>query len=441
MNRWRLTSLKNQIFTVIAALSGAASLAIIIIAWAATELAADSFINQRLTELVNTYERKSQVPPASWTPTISAVRESNHNASELSPSLADNQANVSPSMGVHAKSWVSAINDSLDLPHYLNRYDQYSDNMPNYLAGLQQGITELETLDVHVLLKPATSSFPPQYWVYQPNLDPTIGAYGESVRLYVALMAALVFVLGVLTANFLAKKLIRPVIELQQLVNKASLDSPPKHLGRQDELGDLNQSYIDNFQRLAKFIQREKQFTRYASHELRTPVNVIRGTTELLSTLHSDSKTQQWLARLERAHFDMDNLISTFLLLGGEQEIQQKQHCIQSTLTDLLNDLNHLIKNREIELDVTLSNPPHLPAIYSQVLLHNLLRNSLSYSRKHISISIAANRLLITNDRSHSTEQGFGHGQEIITAICQQAGWHFHTKANQTHFYSLIYFN
>lgn len=71
-------------------------------------------------------------------------------------------------------------------------------------------------------------------------------------------------------------------------------------------------------QRINQARQREQAFTRYISHEFRTPMTVIRG---CLSTCrHVDELTKiKQTSRIDTALKDMEQLTSIFLLLAREQ--------------------------------------------------------------------------------------------------------------------------
>ena len=51
---------------------------------------------------------------------------------------------------------------------------------------------------------------------------------------------------------------------------------------RDDQIGVLAQALDRSIQRITRFIEREKNFIRDSSHELRTPVTVIKDAVELI---------------------------------------------------------------------------------------------------------------------------------------------------------------
>ena len=82
---------------------------------------------------------------------------------------------------------------------------------------------------------------------------------------------------------------------------------------------------IDSFaERLDTFIERERIFTRDASHELRTPIAVFKGSLDLLQRKSDRSEDdEKAFARMRRTVEDMEGLIETLLLLARGEEVER----------------------------------------------------------------------------------------------------------------------
>jgi signal transduction histidine kinase len=88
---------------------------------------------------------------------------------------------------------------------------------------------------------------------------------------------------------WLTRKALAPVTALTQAagrINEQSLDQQLPRTGNGDELDQLTGVFNDMTVRLDDSFQRVRQFTLHASHELKTPLTVIRG--ELESALHEE---------------------------------------------------------------------------------------------------------------------------------------------------------
>ena len=88
---------------------------------------------------------------------------------------------------------------------------------------------------------------------------------------------------------WLTRKALAPVTALTRAagrINEQSLDQQLPRTGNGDELDQLTGVFNDMTARLDGSFQRVRQFTLHASHELKTPLTVIRG--ELESALHKE---------------------------------------------------------------------------------------------------------------------------------------------------------
>ncbi|HEV2130350.1 MAG TPA: HAMP domain-containing protein, partial [Longimicrobiaceae bacterium] len=97
---------------------------------------------------------------------------------------------------------------------------------------------------------------------------------------------AIALTLALLIAYLLTRSLLRPIDELRQaMAVVAGGDFNPQVArapDRQDELGDLARSFSRMTEQLAELDRLKAEFISIASHELKTPLSVIRGYVSLL---------------------------------------------------------------------------------------------------------------------------------------------------------------
>ncbi|MCP3894839.1 MAG: HAMP domain-containing histidine kinase [Bacteroides sp.] len=206
-------------------------------------------------------------------------------------------------------------------------------------------------------------------------------------------------------------------------------------------------------ERLENFIERERNFTRDASHELRSPLTVIRIATDMLqddrslSTLASKS-----IHKIKRAADDMEDLTEAFLLLARETDDALSIETVN------VND----IVGEEVERAEPFNRLKNLPVIVNDnhklqipasdkvlsVLLGNLIRNAILYTESGaINISITENSVIIEDSgigmskeeidnifkphyrASTNTNTGHGVGLTIVKRLSERFRWSLGVKS------------
>lgn len=379
------------------------------LAWGASETVADRFIEQRLTLVMEQMLKDSQV------------------SQQL---LMRND-----------EPWRSWTASSADLPDYL-------------MVLRKPGIYELVHPDVHVVaaLSPLDNAL--VFLQYTPDLDPEQLDYASSAR-WILLAAVMIALLtGTIMARWLAARITDPVRELKARVDQASENAPPLPLARDDELGALSESFYQSFSRLSQFIEREKQFTRYASHELRTPVTVIQGALDVLEQLSLPPGSETVLKRVRLANQDMQAFIDTFLALGreGGSAALEKEASEAVLLSDLVRQTQERFQHLRPDMAVTHyshSSTCYVPEQAAKIVIQNLLRNAYSYGHSELRTGLRGGMLLVANDltitdknsvNAYSRVSGYGFGHEIVSRLCDCYGWSFTASQRGRRYRAVIRF-
>lgn len=198
---------------------------------------------------------------------------------------------------------------------------------------------------------------------------------------------------------------------------------------------DLNQianQLQSAFLRIADLLEKEHRFLRNASHELRTPIAVIKANMELLARMEPPQTLQRPLERVNRANASMQQLTETLLWLSRENETAPKQeNAVPAQLVkELVEDLGYLLESKPVELSLqeTFSGYKILPVTPLRIVLNNLLRNAFQHTQEgSIEIEIGEQYLRIENHDDGATltdsDNSFGLGIHLVQQICQKLNW------------------
>ncbi len=161
---------------------------------------------------------------------------------------------------------------------------------------------------------------------------------------------------------------------------------------RSDEIGELARSFRWMASRLAELDRLKAEFISIATHELKTPINVIGGYAELLETgAYGDVATRQRevLASVREQTRVLTRLVNQLLdmsrLEAGGMQVHLEAADLRAVLEELRRSFEPLARQKHIDLVVQIepSTPRAVPLDAARVreqLLGNLLSNALKFT-------------------------------------------------------------
>lgn len=214
-----------------------------------------------------------------------------------------------------------------------------------------------------------------------------------------------------------------------------------------DEIQLLANSIVHLGERLDSFIERERNFTRDASHELRSPLTVIRIASDmLLSEQGLTPTTEKSVLKIKRAADDMEDLTEAFLLLARESDnaLSADEVCINEIIDEEVDRAQAFNRTKKIPINVSSTGRLLIPAADKvvSVLLGNLIRNAILYTEHgHIDITVTHSSVIIKDSgigmptdqveqifspfyRGNNTAAiGHGVGLTIVKRLSDRFGW------------------
>jgi signal transduction histidine kinase len=208
-----------------------------------------------------------------------------------------------------------------------------------------------------------------------------------------ALVAALIAAL--IAGALLTRSILRPLGDLRRGMATVALgDFEPEDLGptrRGDELGDLARSFETMTEHLRELDRLKAEFVSVASHEIKTPLSVIRGYVTLLADGIYGSVNEEQRKTLEAVNSQTDRLsrlvhrlldVSRFEAGGARLEYREVQ--VVPFLEALTTDFQVLADQNAIRFDVRFHDD--LPATITvdedrlNEVLGNLLSNAFKFT-------------------------------------------------------------
>lgn len=163
------------------------------------------------------------------------------------------------------------------------------------------------------------------------------------------------------------------------------LDNPTKIR----EFRRLSDAALDMGNRSYKAYEEQKQFIENASHELQTPLAIVKGKVELLA--ESEGMTEQQMEQLDEIYATLGRAVKlnkSLLLLSrieNGQYTEMEDVSVDEILDELLPDLMDIYEHKQVRLIRKREEQPFIIRCnhsLAQILVSNLVKNSLLHNRE-----------------------------------------------------------
>lgn len=261
----------------------------------------------------------------------------------------------------------------------------------------------------------------------------------KSLHILAAISVLIALTLGTIIW-LLLRRVSQPVAALGRWTRE--LDSGKLELQPPDffypELNDLAELIRTSLLSVRRSLEREHRFLRHASHELRTPISIIRNNVELMEKLLENSgrewdpRQQQVIERIDRASLNMKHLTETLLWLSRDvaEPLPDQPVHPDRMIRRLVGEMRYLL-SREVALKlVTHSFTIRLPEVPTRIVLGNLIRNAFQHTWEgRVTIRQQGNRVEIVNEQygndNSSQDLGFGLGLQLTAQLTAKLGWRY----------------
>lgn len=288
----------------------------------------------------------------------------------------------------------------------------------------------------------------------------TVAYYGS----YAAMVGLPVFYIavgiGAAAAVYYRKKLREPITQLQNGVERIQEDNLDFHIeyDGDDELGRLccsmekmRRELRQKHKALWESLEQRKLLNASVSHDLRTPITVLKGYLDYLEkNIPQDKLTEDMLLDTVSSMQGAVNRLELYVESVRDIEkienieIEKRSENVKLLLNELRSNVLQLAGNKEIIIsnDITVDKIQIDKGVFFRIL-ENLLQNALRYAEKQVSINLShkkdfliltvkddgkgfsaadlekATTVFYSNDKE---KQHFGIGLSVCKILCEKHG-------------------
>lgn len=288
----------------------------------------------------------------------------------------------------------------------------------------------------------------------------TVAYYGS----YAAMVGLPVFYIavgiGAAAAVYYRKKLREPITQLQNGVERIQEDNLDFHIeyDGDDELGRLccsmekmRRELRQKHKALWESLEQRKLLNASVSHDLRTPITVLKGYLDYLEkNIPQDKLTEDMLFDTVSSMQGAVNRLELYVESVRDIEkienieIEKRSENVKLLWNELRSNVRQLARNKEIIIsnDITVDKIQIDKGVFFRIL-ENLLQNALRYAEKQVSINLSREKDFLTltvkddgkgfsaadlekattvfysNDKE---KQHFGIGLSVCKILCEKHG-------------------
>jgi len=203
---------------------------------------------------------------------------------------------------------------------------------------------------------------------------------------------------------FLANKALKPVDEITRTARQIGSGDLSQRItikNVKDEIGRLASTFNEMLARLEELFQQMKRFTADASHELKTPLTILKGEVEVGLKRGRQLDEYQRILRSNLEEIDrMSRLVEDLLTLSqadmGALNLKREKVDVSQLGREVWEDLIRLAQEKGVELNFVDDGLPAVqgdPLRLRQLIL-NLVENGIKYTPRggHVELKVRSDR-------------------------------------------------
>jgi two-component system, OmpR family, sensor kinase len=222
----------------------------------------------------------------------------------------------------------------------------------------------------------------------------------EEIRATFAWVIPIALLLSSAGGYFLARKSLAPVVAMSSQagrIGEANLHDRLAVQNEKDELGHLARSFNGLLDRLDQSFERQRRFMADASHELRTPVAILRGEAEVaLSKRAREAEDyRESLTILHQEAQRLTQIVEDLFTLtradAGQYPIAARDFYLDELVADCVRSARSLALAKRIKLtcEDMQESPIHADEPLLRRMILNLLDNAIKYTPEGGSVNIS----------------------------------------------------
>ncbi|WP_051056736.1 sensor histidine kinase [Pseudobdellovibrio exovorus] len=259
-------------------------------------------------------------------------------------------------------------------------------------------LSAAESASYRLITFPLDIGVPPDYYLQIAVPMTTFETQLERLKSIILYGFPLLILISVVAGFYVSSKAMTPINQLIDNMNHVQFGRlsdrvalPESH----DEIRTLTETHNRMLDRIEDAFRSQERFIANASHQLLTPLTVLKG--EIETHLNQNKEQDQFLQSLIEETDKLTKIVHHMLLLSriesGLEHLHFQDIEVDTILFQVIADLQKKASTRNIKIDVKIHDLADRQALKGQEdlvynLIYNILENAIKYSPQDKSVSV-----------------------------------------------------
>ncbi len=230
--------------------------------------------------------------------------------------------------------------------------------------------------------------------VLDAEIEP-VGSTTDTLRVQLGIVTGILILLAALLAVLLSGRIARPVVQMSREAEKLAVGSYDVHFEESGsrETAQLGEALNYAAGELAQLDSMQKELIANISHDLRTPLTMISGYSEVMRDIPGEMTPENMqiiIDETERLTALVNDILDLSRLSGGNRTLSCETICLTDTVRSTLDRYAKLRTHDGYTITFTCDRDAYIYADKSKILqvLYNLVNNAINYTGEDKTVTI-----------------------------------------------------